>query len=40
MGPEGFERKSFRIKNGTIVVKPEYQGDVELTIDDMGPTHS
>ena len=25
------ERKTFRIENGTIAVKAEYQGDVELT---------
>jgi len=30
-GPEGFERKTFRIENGTIAVKAVYQGDVELT---------
>jgi hypothetical protein len=29
-GPEGSERKTFKIENGTIAVKAEYQGDVEL----------
>jgi hypothetical protein len=32
MGPEGSERKTFRIENGMIDVKAEYQDDVELTI--------
>ena len=32
MCPEGFERKTFRIENGMIDVKAEYQDDVELTI--------
>jgi hypothetical protein len=27
-----FPEKTFRIENGTIAVKAEYQGDVELTI--------
>ncbi len=27
-----FQRKTFRIENGTIAVKAEYQVDVELTI--------
>jgi hypothetical protein len=26
-----FQRKTFRIENGTIAVKAVYQGDVELT---------
>jgi hypothetical protein len=26
-----FQKKTFRIENGTIAVKAEYQGDVELT---------
>jgi hypothetical protein len=31
MGPEASGRKTFRIESGTIAVKPEYQGGLELT---------